>query len=144
MRAFSRVFGANTVEPDPATLLEFLTGLIPDAQGHFQGDDQGWFRLRLVSEPAAMHVERYLATEEGIRAELNTWAAWVEATGEGPEHAALMQRLIATQQLVVLHDFPAELAEKLCAHLARRIDGIYQVDGRGFFTAEGAVLLSED
>ncbi len=138
-----RVFGTNTTELDPAALLQFLAGLGGVVEGHFQGDDQGWFRLRVLRDGTPMEIERYLVGEEGIRAELNTWAAWVEATGDGPGHADLMRRLISTQQLMVLQDFPAEVGEPVARHLAELTAGVYQADGLGFFTSSGTLLLSE-
>lgn len=143
MHALYRVFGANALEPEPAGLLHFLMGFAQDSEGHFQGDDLGWFRLRVVRGETEMRIERYQTSEEGIRAELNTWAAWVEASGESPEKAELMRRLITTQQVMVLHDFPEELAGRVCREMARLTDGVFQVDGRGFFTADGTPLLSE-
>ena len=53
----------------------------------------------------------YLATEEGICAELNTWAAWVEATVGGPVQEGLMLHLISTRQLFVMRDPPAEYVD---------------------------------
>jgi hypothetical protein len=62
-----------------------------------------------------------------------------------------MQRVIGTQQLVTLRrplDCPDEVAlDRLCAaacqFLAGRAGGVYQADGRGFFAADGALLLTE-
>jgi hypothetical protein len=128
--------------------LEHLQGLGLPVQGRFTGDDQGWFRAELLPEGAAvpLALERYLVSEESIRAELNNWAAWVETTGDGPEQTRLMQRVIGTAQLFTL--CPAEgsgreFCEAVCRHLARQTDGVYQVDGHGFFDAAGTLLLKE-
>lgn len=139
----SRIFGANLREPDPAALLEFLARGGVSVEGQFHGDEEGWFRLGLTYNGQSMRAERFLVSEAGIRDELNTWAAWVEASQEDEEHNALMERLISTQQLFVLYDFPAELAERLCQYLSAQCDGIYQADARGFFTASGQLLLRE-
>jgi hypothetical protein len=143
MSAQFRVFGANDVEPEPAALLAFLRGLGREVEGHFRGDDQGWFRAQLLVDGTATLIERYLVHEEGIRAELNTWAAWVEATVEGPVQAWLMQRLIGTKQLMLLRDPAREYAEAICGLLARVTDGVYQADGQGFYDAGGRLLVAE-
>ncbi len=95
-------------------------------------------------QPLIPEASRYLSTEEGIRAELNTWAAWVESTGDGPIQQRLMQHLISTRQIFVLHDAPPELAIPVCQHLARVTEGVYQVDGQGFFDADGRLLVAEE
>ncbi len=145
-----RVFGGSG-DVEPAALLEHLQGLGQQVAGHFRADDQGWFSADL--EPAGsgrLHLERYQGEEEGIRAELNTWAAWVEATGEGPAQERLMQRLVGSAQVFTLR--PPEgtapeawqpLCLAVCRFLARKTAGVYQADGQGFFEADGTPLLAE-
>jgi hypothetical protein len=150
MTMWYRVFGTGEEEPNPAALLERLG---PAVAVKFHGDDAGWFRAELACHPdnGPLHLERYLASEEGIRNELNTWAAWVEATGEGPVQARLMQHLIGTRQVFTLWrpESPAEpaaadpICRDLCTWLARQTAGIYQVDEQGFFDAGGKLLLAE-
>ena len=41
-------------------------------------------------------------SEEGIRAELNTWAAWLETAGHNPNHSWLMGHMIQTRQIFTL------------------------------------------
>jgi hypothetical protein len=142
-----RVFGTGPEEPAPAGLLEHLGPAVPVT---FHGDDGGWFKAELAWDPeeSPLHLERYLASEEGIRDELNSWAAWVEATGEGPVQSQLMQHLIGTQQVFTLwrpHQSAAAdpLCRGLCDWLARKTVGIYQVDGQGFLEAGGQLLLTE-
>src|SRR5262249_10907812 len=90
-----RVFGGSDVEPAPAALLEHLHGLGLKVACRFYGDDQGWSRAELLLQDGTiLELARYLTDEDGIRAELNTWAAWVESVAEGPDVARLMQRLI--------------------------------------------------
>jgi hypothetical protein len=139
-----RIFGSNEVEPRPAALLEYLRSMGRDVEGHFQGDDQGWFRAQLLLGNTNTFIERYLVSEEGIRAELNTWAAWVETTGDGAEQRLLMQRVICTQQLILLRDPPRAYADCLTGFLARLTDGVYQIDGCGFYSADGTLLVSEE
>ena len=102
-------------------------------------DAQGWFEATL--HPGALGVERYVAGEEGLRAELNAWAAWVETCALDPE--PLMQRLIGTQQLVCVEG-PPESARAACEMLARMHDGVFQVDGTGLFAADGTLLAAEN
>jgi hypothetical protein len=99
-----RVFGTDAGPVPPASLLEHLHGLGFEAAGHFRGDEQGWFQaeLRLAEGRAALQLERYLAEEEGIRDELNTWAAWLEEAADDPQRDDLMRHLIATAQLFTL------------------------------------------
>jgi hypothetical protein len=147
-----RVFCRGDVAPEPAALLEHLHGLGLPVRGHFHGDDQGWFRAELVpdADAAPLELERYLAEEEGIRAELNTWAAWLE-TAEGNPHAGrLMQHVIATRQVFTLQSSPddedpppEEVCLAVCRFLASAADGVFQGDGRGFCAADGAVLVPE-
>lgn len=142
METLARVFGTNETEPDPQALLQFLAGLGWNAEGHFHGDEQGWFRLDF-GDDETMRVERYLGSEEGMRAELNTWAAWVEASGEDANRAELMRILISTKQVMVLHNFPPQWAGQVSSYLARQTDGICQADGAGFFDADGNLWLPE-
>ncbi len=153
MTLWYRVFGGNDVHPEPAALLEHLHGLGLEVRGHFRGDEQGWFRadLTLAEGDGVVEVECYHATEEGVRAELSTWAAWLETTPEGLLQDRLMLHVIGTRRVYTLH--PAEDAEDadatgevclaLCRLLARETAGVYQVDGRGFFDVGGTLLVAE-
>lgn len=153
MGPWYRVFGSNHVQPSPAALLEELHQQGIPATGQFQGDDQGWFRARLAlaDEDTPLELERYLAREEGIRPELNSWAAWLETCEDNPHHAGLMERMIGTTQIFTLHD-PSAAAEEdvaaracrtLCRFLARETAGVYQIDREGFFAADGTLLVPE-
>ncbi len=151
MSIWYRVFGAAPDEPAPAALLEHLQGLDAGLRGRFTGDDQGWLRAELTSAAGPVEVERYLVSEEGIRAELNNWAAWVETQEGNPHQDRLMRHLIATQQVFTLPQpgglAGREAAEALCVavcrFLARATAGVYQVDLRGFFAADGTLLMPE-
>ncbi len=145
-----RIFAASDAEPSPAALLERLHALAPVA-GRFHGDDAGWFRAELVvAETTPFALERFLSTEEGIRAELNSWAAHLESSGDGPETVRLMERIIQSRQLFTVErpagDAPLldDLCLSLCRFLAETADGVYQIDGRGFFAADGALLLRDE
>jgi hypothetical protein len=143
-----RVFGVSPAEPSPAGLLEHLQGLGLAATGQFAGDGQGWFRAEIQGDGAAppFILERYLVSEEGIRAELNNWAAWIETTGDGAPQNRLMQHLISTTQLFTLtqpNGAVGALAAAVCRWLARETGGVYQMDEQGFFDAAGGSLLKE-
>jgi hypothetical protein len=146
-----RVFGSNDASVEPAGLLEYLHGQGFAVRGNFRGDDQGWFAADVQVEDQMVSLERYLATEEGIRADLNSWAAWLETVTENPHSRPLMQQVIGTRQLFTLHspdDDPDEaevrpLCLTLCRFLARETAGFYQVDNEGFFAADGTLLVKE-
>src|SRR5438874_7384942 len=140
MSQWFRVFGNGDAAVEPAALLEHLHGAGFPVAGHFRGDDRGWFRAELVfaDDAPPVVVERYFADEEGIRAELNSWAAWLEEQEDNPHHLPLMERLIGTAQLFTLRQADEEaddaddreLAERLCLtccrYLAAATDGVYQ------------------
>ena len=94
---------------------------------------------------APLLLECFRADEEGIRAELNSWAAILE-TCDGPHHIPLMERTIQTKQLFTLHD-PTDGARlvcvSLCQHLAAVTAGFYQIDDIGFFDADGTLMVKE-
>jgi hypothetical protein len=151
MSRWFRVFGTSDAQPAPARLLEETRGLGGDVSGRFRGDDLGWFRadLALAGEEAALPVERFLSSEEGIRAELNTWAAWLEETGR-PEAVRLMQHMVSTSQVFTLGPLDPDagaavesLYVGLCRFLARETAGVYQIDGQGFFAADGTLLVPD-
>jgi hypothetical protein len=149
-----RVFGGNDVQPEPARLLEALQQVDPDVMGKFHGDDLGWFRADLFVEPGAapLHLERYLAEEEGLRAELNTWAAWLETATDNPDHVGLMEQMITARQVFTLEcpaehlddDHVASVCLAACRFLARATGGVYQVDSQGLFTPDGILMIKED
>lgn len=150
MPLWYRVFGASDVQPEPEALLQQLRGVGGHVTGQFRGDEQGWFHaeLHIADDKGLIELNRYLATEEGIRHELNSWAAWLESVGEGPTHQQLMRHMVATAQLFVLQaptDFPLldRLSLCLCQFLARGTDGVYQVDGLGVYSSEGVLLVPE-
>lgn len=139
-----RVFGSDPEVPAPAVILDHLTGLFGSVRGEFAADDTGWYRADLVVDDVSLQLERYVAGEEGVRAELNSWAAWLETREDSPSHVALMERMIQTAQLFTLHINAESLAsEPLCRFLAEATAGIYQIDGRGLFAADGTLLVPE-
>ena len=141
-----RIFGGSDVDPDHNAILEHLNR-IDEVHGHFHGDDDGWFHADLMWGDVTLLLDRYTADEEGIRAELNTWAAVVEAHLGGAEQTWLMERLIQTRQLFTLQGPETGngqlLCSALCEYLARTTDGVYQIDGKGLFARDGTRLWRE-
>lgn len=152
MSVWYRVFGASEKEPKPEALLEHLHHSELQIPSRFRGDDKGWFELTFsVPNASPVILERFLATEEGARDELNTWAAWLETCDYSPHYEALMERVIQAQQIYAMRkpiDHADEmLLEKLCLtlvrYLATETEGVYQIDNEGFFTPEGELLVQE-
>ena len=148
MSRWYRVFGRGEEQPPPEALLEHLRGLGVMGSAHFRGDDDGWTSFEIAPSEGTppLLLECYLSSEPDIRSELNTWAAWLETCEEGPHHLALMERVIQTKQLyTLLSTLPGadDVRDNLCRFLARTTDGVYHVDGEGFFAADGTLLLRE-
>lgn len=151
---YYRVFGMNQVEVAPADLLEHLNRDYPGTTGHFKGDDSGWFHAILSVPGSDLHIEvqRYLAAEEGIRRQMNSWAAWIEETLGDEKGGPWMAKLINTTQILTLGiaeeepEFDDALNSFLihfCQYLASATQGLYQIDGRGMFLSDGSLLAAE-
>jgi hypothetical protein len=157
MSQWFRVFARGATAVEPAALLEHLHGQGFAVAGHFRGDDRGWFRAELLiaDDAPPIVLERYLADEEGVRLELNSWAAWLEELEANTHALPLMERLIVTKEVFTLHQ-PSEDADDVedmapaerlcltcCRYLAAVTDGVYQADHHGFFAADGTLLVPE-
>lgn len=148
-----RVFCLSSEEPSPAVLAERLHEAGLAVEPHFRGDDLGWTsgELRLPGLQTPLRIDRYLAAHDEIRDELNAFAALLETCDYSPNHAPLMERVVQSQQLLVMRsplDASDEIAlERLllatCRHFASVGDGVYQIDGKGWFAADGERLLEE-
>ena len=148
-----RVFSTSEDVPRPAGLLSHLRvqGHVPRA--HFRGDEEGWFGAEfiLTEGTTPLHVERYLSTESDVRQELNTWAAVLETWDYDPSHLRLMQHMVSTKQVFTVRkpiDHADEvLIDDVCVAISRYLaactEGVYQIDDRGFFTADGTLLIRE-
>lgn len=143
-----RVFGATDDVPDQAA----LTACLSRASMTFSADETGWYAAEVVhGEGSPITVERFVADEDGFRAELNSWAAYLETLDYSSHHVALMERTIQARQLITIRkpiDHSDEAGvDRLCAALARQLaemtGGFYQVDGKGFFDAKGELLVAE-
>lgn len=142
-----RVFARNAESIPPAAVLaDLVWGQAPLA-GHFQADAQGWYRCELPLGPgkAPIAVECFRATEEGVRPEILSWAAFVE-TLDSPFSQEFMAILNSTAQVFTMQlpaPAVADLLRQLCRNVARAGDGVFQIDGEGFFWANGALALGE-
>src|SRR4051812_3345538 len=94
-----RVFSLTELEVQPAALLEHLRQSGLEVEAHVRGDDSGWFEAELVRDNLPLTVSRFVVQEEGIRAELNSWAAWIEEQEQNPHRDVLMRRFIAVKQI---------------------------------------------
>ena len=147
-----RIFCRSAAELAPADLLARLAQGRPAVEGRFRGDDLGWTAAEVVlAGGTPIFVERFLTGEDNLRDDLNTWAAYLETLDYSPNHAALMEHVIQSQQMVTVRkplDHPNESAVEdvcvgLCQTLAAAGDGIYQVEDRGWYAADGTLLLQE-
>ena len=148
-----RVFALEPDMPQPAFLQEHLKSLGVDVPLQVRGDDLGWtaLSLQLAENSPPLELQRYLAEEDDIRDDLDAWAAWLEIQEHEPDHVRLMQYVIGTQQLFTLHrppDFADEdLVDRICEGLAKflasQCRGVYQIDGKGFFAANGMRIMQE-
>lgn len=142
-----RVFCASDTIPAPADLEAVAVGAGLSVSLEAAQEAEQWFWLRLQMGDEALEISRFLSDEEGIRVELNSWAAFLESCSEGPEHAALMERTIQSRQLFYfecsrMSPF-ADVAVRLCKRLATIAEGFYQIDDEGFFAADGSLLVAE-
>ena len=147
-----RVFCRSEVEVKPADLLARVQQPGRPVTGSFRGDDLGWTAAEFsLGTGSPVYAERYLTGEDDLREDLNTWAAWLEAQDHEPNHARLMEHVIQSRQLVTIRkpvDHPNEsavedLCRGLCNALAEAADGVYQVEGDGWYSAAGDRLLTE-
>lgn len=147
-----RVFGRSDNPLLPSDFLEHLHAQDLPVTAHFRGDDLGWTATELrLGQGSPVYLERFLAKEDDLRDDLNSWAAFLETCDYSPNHTSLMERVIQTVQLITVRkpiDHSNEvlvdrLCIEICRYLASRCDGIYQIDGEGWFDAEGKLLLQE-
>lgn len=148
-----RVFGRSLEHVPPVALAEHLHAARVAVEPHFKGDDLGWTsgELHLNGLNTPVHLDRYLSGIDDIRDDLNAYAALLETCDYSPNHGPLMERVIQTQQLIVIRK-PLDAMDEVsletilvesCRFLASRTDGVYQIDGQGWFAANGELLLEE-
>jgi hypothetical protein len=147
-----RVFASIPNEPNPAALVEHLHALGHSFIPHFHGDDLGWTSASLdfpVGSPVTLG--RYLTKADELRNDLNAYAAELETMDYNPNNVMLMEKVIQTQQLFTVRkpmDHAEEskldsLCDALVKWLAEQTAGIIQIDGKGWHTKDGTLLLQE-
>jgi hypothetical protein len=152
MDLWYRIFGARDTTPVPADLDACLAGAGVPWRVSVAGDVDGWYRADIaVGADSALVLERWVADEEGIRTELNSWAAYLETCDDSAHSRDLMERTIQARQLFTLrraveYDDENQI-ERACLalsrHLATVTEGFYHIDGHGFFAANGTLLVKE-
>ena len=152
MTLWHRVFGRSDSGLSPAEIAERLAREGFACTAHFKGDALGWTSGELrFATGSPIFLARYLAKPDDLRADLNAFAAELETLTYSENAQPLMERVIQTEQLVTLrkpvdHENEAIL-ETICdfllKELAHACDGIYQVDGTGWHSAKGEVLVRE-
>lgn len=148
-----RVFGRGEGDVPPSALAEHLYAAGLPVEPHFRGDDLGWTsgELRLPGLNTPVTLDRYLADEDDIRDQLNAHAAELETCDYSPNAPKLVEHVALTSQLVVLRK-PVDASDEVvlenlliatCRFLASQTDGVYQIDGQGWFAADGEMLVQE-
>ena len=152
MSIWYRVFGRSETPVSSGLLQAALQRFGEGVALEFVSDEEEWVQFTVVyGKGSPLIMERFQVTEEGIRAELNTWAGFLETCDYSPSHVPLMEHMIQTVQLFTLRRpidvsdevLVEDLCETLCQVIARATDGVYQIDRVGFHTAEGTLLLKE-
>jgi hypothetical protein len=150
---YHRIFAHSAAAVPPSALAEHLHALGLAVEPHFKGDDLGWTRGELVlpGGQTPILLERYLTEEDDLRDDLNAFAAELETMTYSPANVPLMEHVINTKQLVTLRK-PIDHADEsrldatvqaAVRFLAAATAGVYQIDGQGWFAADGALLLQE-
>jgi hypothetical protein len=147
-----RVFCRTEAVPSPAELLAALQAAGLDVRGHFRGDDLGWTAADIaLGSSTPVQVERYLTEADDLRDDLNSWAAYLETLDYSPNNGRLMEHVFQSRQMATIRrplDHPNEIeSERACLTIARQLasrgDGIYQVEGDGWYDGSGELLLKE-
>ena len=157
MKKWYRIFSREKNRELMAILTKELQSCGNSLEFQFTCDPDGdlstdWFTLAIrPTNKQPIILERYLVEEEGIRSELNSWAGILETWDHDPVHVLLMEKVIQGKELITVEkpqETDDELAmDDLCMRISRVIadatDGVFQVDGVGFYDASGALLLGE-
>jgi len=145
-----RVFARGESAPPLEHLHLELRRRWPDLETSFQYDDEGWLecRLQIAAARPPTILRRYTRAADDIRGELQSWAAWIESQPPSEQRQPLMEHVMTAQQAFTL-EVPgepdeSELALAVARYLARAAEGVCQVDGEGFYDAQGRLLLAEN
>jgi hypothetical protein len=147
-----RVFGRNRIVPSLTQLVESLHAknfrVVPMARG----DDLGWSECQLSLAGVPIGLARFLTLEDDLREDLNSHAAELESYLDlQPAAQTLMELVIQTQQLITLRKpigHPNDVAMESCCEaivqwLVQPLDGVYQIDARGWFNQESELMVTE-
>jgi hypothetical protein len=147
-----RVFGLNVNVPSSVSLCEMLYDNRFEVIPNVKGDDLGWTECQLNHSGVSIGLARYLTLEDDLRNDLNAYAAELESYQDIQHQAVdLMERVIQTKQLITIrkpldHSNEVEM-EANCIRIAEYfcgiVDGIYQIDGHGWFDLDGKILIRE-
>jgi hypothetical protein len=129
--------------------MECLQSLIPEVKGKFRTDEDGWFQL-ILDHPSIgeLTIDHFLTSEKGVRAEINTWAAWLESK----QRFDLMERIIQVKQILSFEVTPemddnvsdSLVYKRLALALAALAEGFVHMDGVGFLEPDGTVLIEDE
>jgi len=148
-----RIFGKSDRCPTSTVLAEALESSACTLQLACEPTNDDWRHIEVLvrEQETPIYLDRFHRTDEGIRGELQAWAAWLETCDYSPNHQSLMTHMIQTQQVFTVRK-PVDCANEvlidnvsvaICQFLAQAADGIYQIDGKGFFAPDGTMLLQE-
>ncbi len=149
MAGWFRVFMLQEDGPEPSSFMESLQLILPEVTGKFRADEDGWFQLILShSSFGELSIDHFLSSEKGVRAEINTWAAWLESK----QRLDLMERIIQVKQILSFEVTPEleengtdpSLFKKLSLTLASISQGFVHIDGIGFIEADGSLLIEDE
>ena len=147
-----RVFSPNVAEVLPSDLAEHLRSQGFTHEPHFKGDTHGWTSGELRSTAGTpVMLARYLTKQDDLRDDLNAYAAELETMTFSPNSLRLMEKVIQTQQMITIRkpiDFADEatldrLCDSIVKFFAQRMQGIYQIDHRGWYASDGRQLIQE-
>ena len=143
-----RIFSVTPEEVGPAVIAEHLHAHGRKVEPHFKGDEFGWISGELkLPAGGIVRLDRYLTEEDGIRSELNAFAAEIEDLEESQRSARLMEIVIGTKQLVAIskeEDTGAEVdqtCEETARFLTKQSQGVLFIEDRGWFGPDGEELI---
>ena len=149
MAGWFRVFLLQEDGPKPSGIMECLQSLIPEVKGKFRTDEDGWFQL-ILDHPSIgeLTIDHFLTSEKGVRAEINTWAAWLESK----QRFDLMERIIQVKQILSFEVTPemednvsdALVYKHLALALAALAEGVVHMDAVGFLESDGTLLIEDE
>ena len=149
MAGWFRVFLLQEDGPKPSGIMECLQSLIPEVKGKFRTDEDGWFQL-ILDHPSIgeLTIDHFLTSEKGVRAEINTWAAWLESK----QRFDLMERIIQVKQILSFEVTPemednvsdSLVYKNLALALAALAEGVVHMDAVGFLEPDGTLLIEDE